>query len=158
LSSNQKNNINNHSDSDPTALYRAVGGNYRKWKLEIEDISKRLEIDQYGKNMGEIQDVIHKFNRLDCPINLNPSESTFLDIGIWAYFERRLSISTIEKRLRYARFMRNHSVPVDFQNPSYRNFRKHMFYREQVEKASANALIHEWKTMRMFLQAFGIPF
>ena len=53
--------------------------------------------------------------------------------------------------------MQNHIMPVDFHNPSYENFRKHMAYREQVEKASANALIHEWKTMRMFLQSFSIP-
>jgi len=106
--------------------------------------------------MGELQYVINKFNRIDCPITLNPHDSTLLDVGIWAYFERRLSVSTIEKRLRYARFMQNHRVPVDFQHPTYQNFRNHMAYREQVEQASANALIHEWKTMRMFLQAYGI--
>ena len=152
-----KNNNNNQCDSDPTAYNDAVGGNYQKWKLEIENVSQKLKIDCFGKNMGEIQNVIQKFNKLDCPITLNPSESTFLDVGIWAYFERRLTVSTIEKRLRYARFMQNHQVAVDFYNPSYENFRKHMNFREQVEKASPNALIHEWKTMRMFLQAYGIP-
>jgi hypothetical protein len=79
--------LNNYKDSDSTAHYGAVGGNYKKWKLEIENLSKKLGIDQYGKNMGEIQDVIHKFNRLDCPLILKPHESTFLDVGIWAYLE-----------------------------------------------------------------------
>ena len=76
-----KNNINNHYDSDPTAYYDAVGGKYKKWKLELETLSQKLEIDQYGKNMGELDNVINKFNRLDCPITLNPSESTFLDVS-----------------------------------------------------------------------------
>ena len=93
-----KNNNNKDYDSDPTAYFDAVGGNNQKWKLEIEKLSQKLEIDCYRKNMGEIQDVIQKFNRLDCPLTLNPNESTFLDVGIWAYFERKLTISTIEKR------------------------------------------------------------
>jgi len=53
--------------------------------------------------------------------------------------------------------MENHVVPVDFRNPSYENFIRHMDYREQVEGATPGALKHEWDTMRMFLRAYGIP-
>ena len=107
--------------------------------------------------MGELEYVINNFNRFNCPLTLKPNESTFLDVALWSYFQKRLSISTIEKRLRYARFMQNHKIPVDFQNPTYQNFRKHMDFREEIEKASPHALKHEWKTMRMFLEAFNIP-
>ena len=53
--------------------------------------------------------------------------------------------------------MENHPCLVDFRNPSYENFVRHMDYREQVEGASPHALAHEWKTMQMFLRAYGIP-
>ncbi|UCD13431.1 MAG: site-specific integrase [Thermoplasmatales archaeon] len=159
---NQKNNINQDYDSDPTAnLFDAVGGNKEKWKEILENIGqkhvKHLNPQLDGEVMGEIEYVIKKLNRLNCPITLNSQDSTFLDVAVWSYFHKRLSISTIEKRLRYARFMVNHPVPVDFRNPSYENFRRHMDYREEIEQASPNALIHEWKTMRMFLDAYGIP-
>lgn len=109
-----------------------------------------------GMDMGDLRYVIKKINRFDCPLTLNPQDSTFIDVGIWAYFHKRLSVSTIEKRLRYARFMQRHKMPVDFQNPSYENFRHHMDYREEIENATGNALIHEWKTMKMFLDAYGM--
>jgi len=152
-----KNNNNNDYDSDPATFNDVVGGNFQKWKLEIEKLSQKLEINQYGKNMGELEYVINNFNRFNCPLTLKSNESTFLDVALWSYFQKRLSISTIEKRLRYARFMQNHKIPVDFQNPTYQNFRKHMDFREEIEKASPHALKHEWKTMRMFLEGFNIP-
>lgn len=112
---------------------------------------------QRALDMGELEYVIKNTTRLNIPIRLNPKTATLLDIGIWAYFEKRLSISTIEKRLRYLRFMMNHVVPIDIQNPTYENFRNHMVYREVVENAGPNALIHEWKAYKMVLEAFGIP-
>ena len=136
-----------------------VGGERENWKIILEEISQR-HIEYHnpnGKDMGDLRYVIKKVNRFNCPLTLNPQESTFLDVGVWAYFHKRLSISTIEKRLRYARFMEKHPIPVDFKNPNYENFRRHMDYREEIEQASPHALIHEWKTMRMFLEAYGIP-
>jgi len=70
---------------------------------------------------------------------------------------QRLTLGTIEKRLRYARFMESHPIPVDFRNPDYSNFIRHMDYREQIEHAGQSALSHEWKTMKTFLKAYGIP-
>jgi len=124
------------------------------WRRLLKEIQR---LSPCGNGMGELEYVIKKVNRLNCPLTLNPSQSTFLDVGVWNYFHKRLSISTIEKRLRYARYMRRHPVPVDFSNPSYENFRRHMDYREEIEGASPNALHHEWKTMKMFLDAYGIP-
>lgn len=100
---------------------------------------------------------LSRFSRLDCPTVLHPQNSTFLDIALHAKYMQRLSTSTIEKRLRYARFMENHRMPVDFRKPNYENFRRHMDYREEIENVSSYVLIQEWKTMRMFLKAFGIP-
>ena len=156
-----KNNINNDYDSDPTAdiNFDAVGGKNQAWNI-LDDIGQNVEhLDPQldGEVMGELDYVIQKLNRLNCPISLNSQDSTFLDVAVWSYFQKRLAVSTIEKRLRYARFMKNHKVPVNFSNPSYENFRKHMDYREEIEQASPHALKHEWKTMRMFLEAFGIP-
>jgi len=148
--------LNSECDTPSTNL---VGGGKEEREYSIETLGKCSvnEEKSIEEIMGELEYVIKKTNRFNCPITLNPQDSTLLDVGIWAYYEKRLSLSTIEKRLRYARFMQNHKVPVDFKNPNYENFRKHMIYREEVEKASPNALVHEWKTMKMFLDAFGIP-
>jgi len=135
------------------------GGYNQEWKDIIEKICQKYveHKNLYNVDMGELRHVISKINRFDCPIKLSPEDSTFLDVAIWAYFQKRLSLSTIEKRLRYARFMENHEVSVNFRDPSYKNFRQHMDYREEIEKATPHALNHEWKTMRMFLEAYNIP-
>jgi len=54
--------------------------------------------------------------------------------------------------------METHTISVDFRNPTFQNFLSHMDYREQIEHATPNALIHEWKAMQTFLTAYGIPF
>lgn len=158
---NRKNNINDSFNADPTNFSQLVGGNNQKWQNILEKLGQRhieyLKPQLDGEVMGELEYVIKKLHRLNCPITLNPQDSTFLDVAVWSYFQKRLSISTIEKRLRYARFMENHLMPVNFSNPNYENFRRHMDYREEIEQASPNALVHEWKTMRMFLDAFNIP-
>jgi len=141
--------------------HELVGGVHQEWKTIVNQIGQHY-IEHHksptdGEDMGELEYVLKKLHRLDCPIILNPQDSTFLDVAVWAYFQKRLSISTIEKRLRYARYMENHSMPVNFRNPTYENFRRHMDYREEIEGASPNALVHEWKTMRMFLESYGIP-
>lgn len=150
-----KNNLNKINDSSLTQKFEG-GGEKRKCNI-LKKLSHISEENIFClKNMGEIEYVIKKINRLNYPIVLNPQESIFTDVGIWAYYNKRLSLSTIEKRLRYARFMENHKIPVDFKNPNYQNFRYHMDYREEIENATAHALKHEWKTMRMFLEAFGM--
>lgn len=135
-----------------------IGGDQKEWN-DLYRTGQRLEnINPLGGYyLGELEYVISKTNRLNCPLALNPAVSTFLDVALWAYYHKRLQVSTIEQRLRYARFMQSHSVPVDFSNPTYENFRYHMDYREEIEGASAHALKNSWKAMRMFLEAFGIP-
>ncbi|UCD14519.1 MAG: site-specific integrase [Thermoplasmatales archaeon] len=106
------------------------------------------------------ENIQENFSRFNCPIILNPREATFNDVALHASLRQRLSPSTVEKRMRYARFMENHIVPVDFRNPSFENFVRHMDYREQIEfgnRKGSSALSHEWKTMKMFLRAYGLP-
>ena len=108
--------------------------------------------------MGDLVYDLKQFNRLDCPQHVNPQTATFNDIAIHALLRQRLKPSTIEKHLRYARFMETHTISVNFYNPSFDNFLRHMDYREQIEHATSNALIHQWKAMQTFLRAYGIPF
>ena len=136
------------------------GGQQEKWSQIIQQIS-HCQFDHRtsptdGEDMGELEYDITKSNRLNCPIVLDPDHSTFEDVALHAYLRQRLSISTIEKRLRYARFMETHRVPVDFRHPTYENFIRHMDYREEIEKATSQALRHEWKTITMFLRAYGL--
>jgi len=135
-----------------------LGGGRQKWNQEINRLGQN-HIDQQNTplqgDMGELE-YVKKLNRLNCPILLDPANSTFDDVALHGYLRQRLSLSTIEKRLRYARFMETHKVPVDFRHPNYENFIHHMDYREEIEKATSQALRHEWKTMTMFLRAYGI--
>lgn len=137
-----------------------VGVDSQEWKNILENIRKgSVEFSHLdGIAMEEQLDVIlQNINRLKCPITLNPNKTGFYDVALHALLRQRLGSSTIEKHLRYARFMENHPVPVDFRNLTIENFTQHMDYREQIENATPNALIHEWKAMKMFLRAYGLP-
>lgn len=101
---------------------------------------------------------LEHINRLEIPIHLEPETGTFDDVVLHAHFRQRMAWGTIERNLRYARFMEKHHVPVNFRNPSFENFIQHMDYREQVEGAGFSIGKHEWQAMRMFLTAWGIPF
>jgi len=155
--------FNNKFDSNLTNAHqnKLVGGSCEKWRKIIEDISKNIK-QQYpqveGEDMGGLSYDLNQLNRLNCPLHINPQTATFSDIGLHALLRQRLKASTMEKHLRYARFMETHPVSVDFRNPSYENFIRHMDYREQIEQATSNALTHEWKAMQTFLKAYGIPF
>jgi len=70
---------------------------------------------------------------------------------------QRLSDSTIEHRLRSARRMSRHPIfPINFFDLNYQQFIAYMRYREEVEKASPDALKNDLKTIKMFLKAYGI--
>ena len=150
--------FNESLDSYSTNSQGLVGGKDQEWNI-LEDVSQN-HVEQPkspldGEDMGELE-YVEKLNRFDCPITLNPKTASFVDVGIHAALRQRLGRSTVEKHLRYARFMENHVLSVDFRNPSYENFIRHMDYREQIEQASPNALKHEWNAMRMFLRSYGI--
>ena len=147
--------IKTNCDSKP-APSPGVGGNNKKCESFGKDLSQSVECQKIGLDMGDLENVI-KTIRLDCPITLKPGESTFIDVALWMHRRKRLSISTIKKHVRYLNFMLNHRVPVDFSNPSYENFIKHMDFREEIESAGAHGLRHEWKAMKHWLEAHNIP-
>jgi integrase len=135
-----------------------MGGNGREWKELLNKLGQIVNQNiPVGKDMVKLVYDVEKLNRFDCPIHINPQESTFTDIAIHGLLRQRLQPSTVEKHLRYARFMENHTVKVDFRNPNQNNFIRHMDYREQHDKATPCALTHEWKAMQMFLKAYGMP-
>ncbi len=119
-----------------------------KSKLEIDDQRpKKPTFLTEGMDLRDLDVIIQSINRIDCPITLDPNTASFIDVCIHAKLRQRLQISTIDKNRRYARFMETHACPVDFRKTTLENFMRHMDYREQIEKASANALIHEWKAI-----------
>ena len=127
----------------------------------LNSISDLSNTDQNGQpnkiERNEMQNInLQHISRLNTPITINPEESSFDDVSIHATIRQRLSPGTIQRNLRYARFMENHPQPVDFKNPSYENFIRHMDYREQIEGSQWGALKHQWQAMRMFLKAWGI--
>lgn len=103
-----------------------------------------------------LRQLFKKEKKLDCPIILDQKTATFEDIALHAELRQRLKHTTIEKNLRYGRFMKRHKIPIDFNNLNYTQFIRHMDYRERVEKATPDALKHEWKAMKMFLKAYHI--
>ena len=123
--------------------------------LEVSDV---VEVESKSRKSTQVVELnLNDGNeRVNTPIVLNPQKASFQDVANWARLRGRLSESTIEKRLRYARFMETHKVGIDFRNPTYENFIRHMDYREEIEGATASALKHEVKTMRTFLESYGM--
>ena len=103
-----------------------------------------------------LKQLFRKKEKLDCPMVLDQKIATFEDIALHAQLRQRLKSTTIEKYLRYARFMQRHKIPIDFNNLDYTQFIRHMDYRERVEKTTPDALKHEWKSMKMILKAYHI--
>jgi len=154
-----KNDINDSFIRSPTNFSQLVGGNKQKWNISNQ-IGKRSLNIQYldGIDMEDYLNVVlQNTNRIDFPITLDPRTASFYDIAIHGVLRQRKAKSTVNKLISYARFMENHKVSVNFRDPTFKNFIKHMDYREQVENAGYGALGREWDTMKMFLRAYGIP-
>jgi integrase len=155
--------ISKHYDSDlavaSDSANTTVGGNYQKWKLEIENISQRYvngNIPPVGNIMGEIIYALKHVKRADFPIHLDPETSSFIQVAQHGKIRQYLADNTIIKNIRYARFMELHACPVDFRNLTPESVLKHFDYRIEVEKATAHALAHEKKAIVMFLRAYGL--
>jgi len=135
-----------------------VGDDIQKWKIVIPDIGQNLKNTQIGVIMENLAYELKNIKRTDFPIFLNPITASFLDVAVHAKIRQYLADSTIEKNLRYARFMENHPAPVDFRNPTPENFLRHVDYRLEFENppATPNALKHEKKAMLMFLRAYNL--
>ena len=136
-----------------------LGGRTQEWKTIQNQIGQKVEqptSPPSGEDKVKLNYDLTKIKRTDFPIILNPQNASFTDVATHAFLRQRLGQNTIEKRLSTARYMETHLVPVDFRNPTLENFMAHMDYREQVENAGNGALSNEWKTMRMFLKAYGI--
>jgi integrase len=156
LKSISKNPIKYSIYSNPT---ESVGRKNQKWKIGSKVGQNLLtELPLKWEDLVKQEYDLKQFNRFNCPTHLDPHNSSFDQVAIYALLRLRLAQGTIEKHLRYARFMETHAVPVDFRNPTYENFLRHMDYREQVEHATPCALKHEWKCMQMFLRVYGIPY
>lgn len=136
-----------------------VGGNTQIWKptvgIGLNSLTKIIAESKY-RNWPMGEGYVQTINRLNCPYNLKPQESTFEDIILHATVRQYLSESTIKKRIQYAKFMGNHQIPIDFFNPDFNQFIKHMDYRIAIEEARPEVIQNEWLTMRMFLKAYGI--
>ena len=158
-------NVNTIKDSNDTNPINSgnelMGGINQKWNILEKNGSQNnldLIIPKCGILLGEYLDVIlDKINRIDFPITLDPKNASFIDVAIHGFLRQRLKKSTVIHRIRYARYMEKHKVPVDFRNPNIKNLIRHFDYREQIENAGYGALGREWDTYKMFLKAYGIP-
>ena len=142
--------FNNKLDSYSANSQGLEGGINQKWNIaKIEDVSKNsVECScPDGMTMEDYLDVIlQKINRTDFPIILDPKTASFNDVAIHGILRQRKGKSTVAKHIRYAKFMENHKVPVNFRNPTFENFIRHVDYREQFEFEDGkgySALTHE---------------
>lgn len=153
-------NNQTYSFSTNSQKQELLGGRNQEWKQNLENISQRYVKHHNPQNGGE--EIVNptydlkKIKRTNFPIFLNPKTATFEDVGIHAKIRQYLSDSTIEKNLRYARFMQKHPVPLDFKNLTAEQFIRHMDYRIEVENVRPHALAHQRKAIMMFLRAFDI--
>jgi len=155
----KRNHVLNKDNNDTND--NLVLGDTQEWKKIIDIIRKQTKPTepeaQVECDMGEwSQHDLEQIKRTSFPLHCE-SGSTFSEIALHGLIRQRLKPNTVEKHLRYARFMENHEVPVDFKNISFKNFMRHMDYREQTG-ATPSALRHEWDAMKMFLEAYGLSY
>ena len=153
-------NLNNYSTYSFTtnSQNELVGGRSQEWKNILEKGSqKHVEQTPRGDIMGKLAYELKNIKRTEFPIFLDPKTASFVDVGIHAKIRQYLSDSTIEKNLRYARFMERHPCPVDFRNLTPEDFLRHIDYRLEMEDppATPNAIKHEKKAILMFLRAYN---
>jgi len=153
--------FNESLDSYSTNSQELVGGKDQEWNI-LEDVSQN-HVEQQdpqldGEDMVKLAYELKNIKRTDFPIFLDPKTATFIEVAIHAKIRQYLADSTIEKNLRYARFMETHPCPIDFRNLTPENFIQHMDYRLELEDppATAYALENEKKALVMFLRAYGI--
>ena len=160
--------------------YFLTPGKYTLAKLNNEILAGGFErkCDIFGK-VGHsienifpqhVEDYMEAINRKLCSINrvnfpyyLEQSNASFDDIAIHGLLRQRLSKGTVDRNIRYMRFMEQHCVPVNFRSPSLENWLQHIDYREQIEFDNCingqgiGAIRHEWAAMKMVLRAYNIP-
>jgi integrase len=135
-----------------------AGGKNQEWKPIVNHVGQSLEEHpDIGIIMRELAYEIGNIKRTEFPIYLDPKTASFRDVAIHAKIRQYLSDSTIEKNLRYARFMETHPCPVDFRNLTPEAFLRHIDYRLEMEHppATPNAIKHEKKAVLMFLRAYN---
>lgn len=112
--------------------------------------------------MEAIQELLKIYNKTNFPHVLKKDEIDFNLIGLHGHLRQRLSLGTVERNLRYMRFMDTHTKQVDFKNPNIENWYAHVDYREITEfdnfkdGIGIGAIKHEWQAMRMVLRSKGI--
>lgn len=150
--------FNKKGDSYSSDLQESVGGAKGYCQQFLGNIGQIVEhqSQSVGEIMEELSSRLENIKRTGVPLFLDPKNATFLDVAIHAKVHQYLSESTIEKHIRYARFMELHPQPVDFKNLTPESFIKHVIYRLEIEDppATPNALKHEKKAVLMFLKAF----
>ena len=134
-----------------------VGGIQKKCNILL-NIGQNIDIKlpDISDVMEDLRSKLITIKGPEVPIFLDPKTATLTDVGIHAHIRQHLDISTIEKHLRYLRFMELHACPVVFNNLTPEAFIRHMDYRlyTEISPATPNALNHEKKAVLMCLRAF----
>lgn len=151
---NNKNSEINFNNSKNHSAIEHRGGDSQEWNI-LSDLGLNVEcLIPEGINMEVLTKQLETINRVDVPIFLDPKTAPWLDVAYHGIARQNLSIATIEKHFRTARFMVNHPQPVDFRNLTVENIVKHFDYRITFENATRDALRHERDAIYMFLRAF----
>jgi len=128
----------------------------------FKNISTDEHIPQIrGDIEGEMRKCEEKkyfFYKMEMPLTLKPETCTFEDIKIHAITQQYLHKNTVEKHIRYLKFMANHEYPVQLRPPDKNNFLMHIRYRlfHENPPAGVYAIRHEWEAIRMLLRSYGI--
>lgn len=145
-------------------IYSPYGGDNKEWYLLPTEARYVERLPVVWDIMEAILERLENINRTNFPQYLKPGDDvTFEDIGLHGLIRQRLSKGTVERNLRYMRFMEKHDIPVNFRDPSLKNWLQHIDFREQhdfnncVDGDGIGAIKHEWQAMRMVLTAYNVP-
>lgn len=153
------------ADSSITSQNREVGGDGQKVNTSISNLGRIIDQLKPLKIKGEVMGVLsydvkqnleQNPNVID-PKNYRTKEDLFNAVEYNAIRRQRLSLTTIDHRLRAIRRMQSHPIfPIDIFDIQYNQFILYMDYREDIEKAGYFALQNDLQAIQMFLIAYGV--
>lgn len=118
----------------------------------------RLETGMQNTNLQTIRRLEKQQKHPLDPTIYKPETVTTEDLRLHMKTEQYLTPSTIEKTLRYLRYMETHTgYPLDLRNPTETEIIRHLRYRLYFEDppASIEAVRHEKLAINRYLRALG---
>lgn len=162
--------LNKASDSLPT---NSVGGRYKEWNIlkKLSQILENIKINgSMEVNYSDLEKLLVYYPQFDPRYRkkygvLDPKTLTFSDIRTHALEKQDLSISTVNKLMKYLEKMELHPVYcIDFNKPDWEQFFRYMDYVKtngdfnrygKLKPIGVHGLVNRRKAWYMYTVSIG---